>query len=161
MARLGAMFSAWPQSLGRTRLAPHLGWQCEWPPDPGPPFDRYWRCQHMAVAFRPGEILELAFAVGSEGSSGAAHLWVSGEFDLAGIPLFVQELESLQRQGREVAVLDLAQLLFIDAVGLRALLSVGERAREGGSPPALAGASPVVARVFELAGLQRRLADRP
>ena len=115
----------------------------------------------MAVAFRPDEVLELEFAVASEEKNGTAHVRLSGEFDLAGIPLFVEELERLQRNGRDITVVDLEQLLFIDAVGLHALVAVRDRVREGGSPPALVGASPVVARVFELVGVEHRLADRP
>ena len=113
----------------------------------------------MAVAFRPGEVLELAFAVGSEEENGALNVWVSGEFDLAGIPCFMQELERVQRHGRDIAVVDLAQLLFIDAVGLRALMAIRDRVSDGRPVPALVGASPAVSRVFEMVGLEHHLMD--
>jgi len=114
----------------------------------------------MAVAFRPDEVLELAFAVGSEDKNGTVKLWLSGEFDLAGIPLFAQELDRLQRQGRDVAALDLAELVFIDAVGLHTVLAVGDGVRNGRRRPALVGARQAVSRVFELVGLEHHLADR-
>ena len=114
----------------------------------------------MAVAFRPDEVLELAFAVGSEEKNGTARVWLSGELDLAGIPRFEHELECLQDRGQEVAVLDLAELAFIDAVGLHAVLAVGEPVSASRPPPALVGARPAVSRVFELVGLEYHLADR-
>jgi hypothetical protein len=73
----------------------------------------------MAVAVRPGEVLELEFAVASEEKNGTVHVRLSGEFALAGIPLFVEELERLQRNDCDSTVVDLAQLLFIDGVGYR------------------------------------------
>ena len=115
----------------------------------------------MAVAFRPDEVLELAFAIGSEEQNGVARVRLSGEFDLAGIPAFTQELERLQRDGRDVAVFDFAQLLFIDAGALQAVLAAGERTGDGRPPPAVVGASRGVARVFELVGLKHHLADCP
>jgi anti-anti-sigma factor len=114
----------------------------------------------MAVAFRPAEVLDLTFAVGSEVENGTTRLWLSGELDIAGIPLFVEELERLQRDGRDVDVLDLAELVFIDAVGLHAVTAVRERVSNGRPPPALIGAIPPVSRVFELVGLEHHLADR-
>ena len=113
----------------------------------------------MAVSFRPDEVLELAFAAGSEEQDGVVQVWLSGEFDLAGIPRFEQELKRAQDDGRAVAALDLAQLVFIDAVGLHAVLTVGEPVSNR-PPIALVGASPVVSRVFELVGLDHHLADR-
>lgn len=115
----------------------------------------------MAVAFRPDEVLELAFAVrGDEDDHGNARVSLSGEFDLAGIPLFAQELERLQARGRDVELVDLAELVFIDAVGLHAVMDVREKAGDGRPPPALVGASAPVSRVFELVGLEHHLADR-
>lgn len=144
----------------RQWLTPHLGQQR----DGGPKT----RALHLtetlevdvAVTFRPDEVLELIFAVGSEEKDETAHVRLSGEFDLAGMPLFVQELERLQRRGRDVAVLDLAQVVFIDAVGLEAVLAVGERGSDNSPSPALVGARPAVSRVFELVGLDHHLADR-
>ena len=114
----------------------------------------------MAVAFRPGEVLELAFAVGSEEENGALNVRVSGEFDLAGIPCFIHELARVQRQGRDIAVVDLAQLHFIDAGALRALMTIGDRVSDGRPVPALVGATPAISRVFEMVGLEHHLVDR-
>ena len=114
----------------------------------------------MAAAFRPDEVLELAFAVGSDEHDGVANVWLSGEFDLSGIPAFAEELERLERAGRDVVGLDLAQLLFIDAGALQAVLAAGERNGHSRPRPALIGASRGVSRVFELAGLQGHLSDR-
>ena len=114
----------------------------------------------MAVAFRPDEVLELEFAVGSELKNETTHVWLSGEFDLAGVPLFEEELELLRSQGRDVTVIDLTQLVFIDAVGLHAVLAVGERLGNDRPPPSMVGAIQPVSKVFELVGLEDHLADR-
>ena len=115
----------------------------------------------MTVVFRPDEVLDLAFAVsGDEDDHGNTRMSLSGEFDLAGIPLFAQELERLQARGRDVELVDLAELVFIDAVGLHAVMDVREGAGDGRPPPALVGAGAPVARVFELVGLEHHLADR-
>jgi anti-anti-sigma factor len=114
----------------------------------------------VAAAFRPDQVLELAFAVGSEEQDDAANVWLSGEFDLAGIPAFAQEVERLERTGCDVAVFDLEQLLFIDAGALHAVLAARERTGDGRPPPALVGASRGVSRVFEVVGLERHLLDR-
>jgi anti-anti-sigma factor len=98
--------------------------------------------------------------VRSEEKNGTARLWLSGEFDIAGIPLFAEELDRLQRHGRDVAVLDLAQLVFIDALSLQAVLAVGQAGSNGRPRPALVGACPAVSRIFEAAGLEHHLADR-
>jgi hypothetical protein len=50
----------------------------------------------MPVPFRPGETLDLVFAVRSEERNGRAQRSSSGEFDIAGIPLFAEELDRLQ-----------------------------------------------------------------
>lgn len=110
----------------------------------------------MAVVFQPDEVFDLAFAVRSEETSGGAELWLSGELDLAGVTVFEQELQRLQRRGYDVAAIDLADLVFIDVVGLHALLA----ARRPGPPPALRGATPPVTRVFELLDLDQHLAER-
>jgi anti-anti-sigma factor len=114
----------------------------------------------VAVAFRLDDVLELAFAAGSEEEDGALSVWVSGEFDLAGIPCFMQELDRVQRHGRDIAVVDLAQLLFIDAGALRSLMTIGDRVSDGRPVPALVGATPAISRVFEMVGLEHHLVDR-
>ena len=114
----------------------------------------------MPVPFQPGEILDLEFAVRSEDRNGTAQLSLSGEFDIAGIPVFAEEVDRMQRQGRDLAAFDLAQLVFIDAVSLQAVLAVGQGGSNGRPRPALVGACRTVSRVFEAAGLEHHLADR-
>jgi anti-anti-sigma factor len=114
----------------------------------------------MAVVFHPDEVFDLAFAVRSEEKNGAAELWLSGELDVAGVTVFEEELQRLQRRGYGVAAVELADLVFIDVVGLHALLAARERPGALKPPPALRGATPSVARVFELLGLDQHLAER-
>jgi anti-anti-sigma factor len=113
----------------------------------------------MAVVFHPDEVFDLAFAVRSEEKNGSAELWLSGELDLAGVTVFEQELQRLQRRGYDVAAIDLADLVFIDVVGLHALVAARERSGGIQPPPALRGATPPVTRVFELLDLDQHLAE--
>ena len=114
----------------------------------------------MAIYFFPNEVLDFEFAVGSEERNGTTRVWLSGEFDLAGVPLFEDELEQIHGQGRDVEIIDLAGLTFIDAAGLHALVDAFEGVSSHGSAPALTDAAPRVARVFELLGLTHLLAER-
>ena len=114
----------------------------------------------MAVVFHPDEVFDLAFEVRSEEKNGAAELWLSGELDFAGVTVFEQELQRLQRRGHDVAAIDLADLAFIDVAGMHALLAARERLGAIQPPPALRGATPPVARVFELLRLDQHLAER-
>ena len=114
----------------------------------------------MAIYFFPNEALDFEFAVGSEERNGTTHVWLYGELDLAGVPLFEHELEHIHDQGRDVEFIDLAGLTFIDAAGVHALVDACEGVSTHGSAPALIGALPRVTRVLELLGLAHLLAQR-
>ena len=113
----------------------------------------------MAIYFFPNEVRDSEFAVGSEERNGTTQVWLSGEFDLAGVPLFEHELEQIHCQGRDVEIIDLAALTFIDAAGVHALVDACERVSTHGSPPALIDPMPRVTRVFELLGLTHLVAQ--
>jgi anti-anti-sigma factor len=85
---------------------------------------------------------------------------VAGELDLAGVGLVREALDGVRRPVGCV-VLDLADLEFIDSVGLT--LAVRERARASveGHDFVVAGASPAILRVFELAGVAEHVRFAP
>ena len=107
----------------------------------------------MAVsAFRRPEAFEPIFEARSEDEGGFAQVLLYGELDIASVPLLEQELERIEERGSQVVALDLGGLTFIDASGLRAVLSVEARARKDGRALSLVRAGQSVRRVFDLTG---------
>ena len=103
---------------------------------------------------------DLTLETRSEGGDGHERVLLHGELDIAAAPLLEQEWQRIEERGKQVTVLDLAGLTFIDASGLRAVLSVTERAENGGRGLSLVGAGRAVRRVFDLVGCGEMLDDR-
>ncbi len=88
-------------------------------------------------------------------------------FKLAGQldPRSLHELETTLLQGlndgHRSLLLDLSRLETIDGAGLRVLVTVGERLEAEGGRLVLCAPPPDLERVFEIAGLSRRLAILP
>lgn len=107
----------------------------------------------MAInAFRRPEAIEPTFEVRSEGTNGLARVLLFGELDLAAVPLLEQECGRVEERGGRVVALDLSGLTFIDAAGLRAVVSAEARARKKGRALPLVGASAALRRIFDLTG---------
>ena len=79
----------------------------------------------------------------------------AGGLGVAG-PLRMAAAPRLKRNGarasvqRHLVVVDLRELSFVDGSGVRAIVDVGDRAREAGPPAALVAGSLSVDRVFAL-----------
>jgi len=84
-------------------------------------------------------------------------LALHGELDLVGAPLLQDEIESSEIEAREMLVLDLQDLQFIDSTGLRVILSAHERSRERGQGFALTRGSQQVERLLTVAGVSEHL----
>lgn len=82
---------------------------------------------------------------------------VGGELDLATAPRLSLALDMAERHGSRSIVLDLAELRFVDASGLRVLVDAARRAREGGWSLSGRNPSPPVSKLLELVGLERSL----
>jgi anti-anti-sigma factor len=83
-------------------------------------------------------------------------LVLQGELDIATAPEIATMLERLRRHEHPV-VLDLADVTFIDSVGLTTLMHAAMEAQSAGVPFSVRRASPAVTRVIELCGVQRLL----
>jgi anti-anti-sigma factor len=112
-------------------------------------------------AIRQGEAFEPLFAVHSENENGRVRVMMSGELDLATVPLLEQEIERAEQRGSKVATLDLRGLWFMDVAGLRCILAAVAKAEGDGRAIAVEGAGIAVRRVFELTGKDDLLNDRP
>lgn len=79
-----------------------------------------------------------------------------GELDLATADVVADRLTGLRRRGADV-VLDLDELEFIDAAGVRVVLTAAEHARGDGAAFTVTRGSAPVRRLFELLDLDGRL----
>jgi anti-anti-sigma factor len=83
----------------------------------------------------------------SQAESGRVGLKLIGELDLNTVVLLQAELAASREQAPP-AVIDLSELRFLDLVGLRALLRIGQV--EGVAATRLVGATGIVRRLIEL-----------
>lgn len=77
---------------------------------------------------------------------------VIGELDIATAPCLVRHLRPLLQAGRP-AVLEVSELVFIDAAGLDCLLQLDTLAKRNGKRLRVAGHSPALRRLLDLTGL--------
>ncbi len=87
------------------------------------------------------------------GRAGVTMLRVVGELDIATGPRMSQALSGACSAGGDRLIVDVSGLSFMDASGLRLLVSVHHRCVEEGRGLVVRGASGIVRRVFEIAGL--------
>ena len=84
-------------------------------------------------------------------------LTLTGELDMASAPMLQSAVEGADLDARELVVLDLKGLEFIDSTGLRVLLDFNERCGgDSGRLRVIAGA-PAVERLLDIVGLRERL----
>ena len=80
-------------------------------------------------------------------------LAVTGELDRATVPRFERAVAALDDPGH--LVLDLDELEFIDAGGLRSIVDIARRAERSGRVVQLANPNVMLRRLFTLTGLER------
>jgi anti-anti-sigma factor len=78
---------------------------------------------------------------------------VAGELDRATVPRFERAVADLQDPGH--LILDLHDLEFIDAGGLRSIVDMARRAERSGRSIQVANPSNSLRRLFTLTGLER------
>jgi anti-anti-sigma factor len=79
-----------------------------------------------------------------------------GEFDIAGARDFHRAIMDIQEEA-EIICIDLRALSFMGASGLRSLLEVHGRSQRDGFSMVVLKGPPLVHRVFEMTGVDRRL----
>src|SRR5438034_11748023 len=86
-----------------------------------------------------------------ESLDGAMRLALHGELDLATTPILETSLEAAERYDEPVVALDLSELTFVDASGLKTILNAHRRSiRHGGRGLALVNPSGDIRRLLEL-----------
>lgn len=88
---------------------------------------------------------------------GTAVIALVGELDVAGAPRVRQAVVDVLDADIERVVVDLSGLSFIDSTGLGVLVGAYKRARAVGADFAVARPSTAVARVFQIAGIDKIL----
>src|SRR4051794_21974016 len=89
-----------------------------------------------------------------EPSGQGMRLALEGELDLATTPILEESIEATERDDGHVVALDLTQLSFVDASGLKAILNAHRRAiRRGGRGLALLNPSGDIRRLLSLTAI--------
>jgi anti-sigma B factor antagonist len=93
------------------------------------------------------------FGVETVGDGDHVRVAVRGELDLLAAPRLRAALLDATQDGAATIRLDLSAATFIDSTGISVILQAWQRANAAGGRLVLDAASPVVTRVFEVAGL--------
>jgi anti-anti-sigma factor len=101
-----------------------------------------------------------AFTASSVSNERTHRIELAGELDLATAPNLNDEFERAAACGPHEVVLDLSALTFIDCAGLRAVFNFSDRARALGWRLRVVRPPAQLARIFGLAALPNRSADR-
>ena len=90
--------------------------------------------------------------------SGSNHVVeLAGELDLAGSANVSEELRRVEATDAQEIVLDVSELTFIDAAGIRVLLEAEARSRSDGGRLRVTQPQREVERVLQLTGVDRAL----
>jgi stage II sporulation protein AA (anti-sigma F factor antagonist) len=92
-----------------------------------------------------------------EPRTGAVHVMLSGELDLASAYAFDRRMLGVEARQPEVVVLDLRGVTMLDSAGLARLISAQRRARRGGWRLVIVRGGRVVQRVLQTTGLDEML----
>jgi anti-sigma B factor antagonist len=99
------------------------------------------------------------FIASVESVNGIATIAVSGELDIATVPVLEEQLGRFEGDGVATIKLDLEDLTFIDSTGLSAFLRAWRRAEANRHRLVLINATPCVRRMLSLSGMTFLLAD--
>ena len=97
-----------------------------------------------------------AFSVRVESSNGAAHLCLSGRFDVAAVRALDELIGVTQRLD---VVMDLGDVTFMDGAAWLAVMDFEHRAHDWGKELRLVNTPATVRRIFELTASDHLIAD--
>jgi anti-anti-sigma factor len=100
-------------------------------------------------------LLRVSRVIGEHGPA----LALEGELDLATTPVLMESLEACEHDDESVVTLDLTELSFLDASGLKAILNAHRRAiRRAGCGITLLNPSHDIRRLLELTAIDLTIA---
>ena len=97
-----------------------------------------------------GGALTPEFEICAEEREGVVLLTLRGELDLATVAPLRESIAAVAWSNRPEVIVDLHDVTFIDATGLRVLVEAGREARRAGRPLSMVPGPPNVQRVFVL-----------
>lgn len=93
----------------------------------------------------------------SQPGNGRLDAALSGEIDMSTVGELEKRLEEAFEGDLSLLMLDLREVTFLDSSGLRLLLRLDGRQKDGGGRLVIVQGGRRVARVFELTGAEKRL----
>ena len=84
--------------------------------------------------------------------NGVTSIALTGELDMATVPILNDQLTALEQDGSKSILIDLRDLRFIDSSGLHALVRAYRRSETNGHRLTLVGANPTTRRLCEMTG---------
>lgn len=97
--------------------------------------------------------------IATQRDTGTAVVRASGELDAYTSDQLARTMATLVASGASAVELDVADLLFVDSAGLRAILAARDEAVRGGVSFELAGAREQLVKLLELTGLSELSPD--
>ena len=95
----------------------------------------------------------MEYQIRTEGSVSVLEL--NGDLDVSSAPTLQTALQQLMDDGRQLVVLDLGAVPFMDSSGLGVLVAANRRLIAAGGQIALASAAPALRKVFQLTRTNR------
>ena len=95
-----------------------------------------------------------SFGTQIDARNGVTSISLSGELDMATVPVLNDQLAALEQDGAKTIVLDLRDLRFIDSSGLHAFVGAFRRSEEIGHRLLFVGANPLARRLCEMTGTE-------
>ena len=102
----------------------------------------------------------LPFTTRTDSRNGVTSIALSGELDMATVPILVDQLTAVESDGAKAIILDLREVRFIDSSGLHALVSAHRHSEQDGQGLLLVGASASVRRLCQVMGTEFLLDSR-
>ena len=104
---------------------------------------------------------EAPFTALVESGLGVARIALSGELDMATVPVLEDHLAQVEANDMAEITLDLRELTFIDTIGIHAFVAARDRAKTSGRRLILVGVGPPARRLLELTDSQFLLHGDP
>jgi anti-sigma B factor antagonist len=101
-----------------------------------------------------------AFAARIDSQDGIVNIALSGDLDMATVPVLEGHLAQVEDDGVSTITLDLRGLTFLGSSALHAFLAARDRAAANGQRLVLVGATSVARRLFGLTGTEFLLNDQ-
>jgi anti-sigma B factor antagonist len=94
------------------------------------------------------------FAARIDSQDGVVNIALSGDLDMATIPVLEGHLAHLESDGVSTITLDLRELTFLGSSALHVFLAARDRAAANGQRLILVGATSTARRLFDLTGME-------